>query len=342
MQGLDGLRAIAVACVLVAHASDSPDNPTLLYRIALELRLGALGVKLFFVISGFIITWLLLREERRHGDISLRFFWLRRSVRIIPPLAGYLAVVFLLSFFFQHIAPNPRDYLAAITFSWGWWADVENWWVGHTWSLSIEEQFYLVWPLLFAFLTMRKRFVLLTAGSILLVLLFSLLATLFPQWGFWSAYLLPSNFVFLAVGCLLAVLLTTNHKWLVSSAVRTETRKIILGVSLMLFARVATKWLGFPSVLASAFEATGLALIVWMAVVSQSWVARFLALRPMVWVGTISYSLYLWQQLFLGRFGQPVWQQFPLNLVMTFATAFLSYQCLERPFFALRERWKRQ
>ena len=179
MQGLDGLRAIAVACVLVAHASDSPDNPTLLYRIALELRLGALGVKLFFVISGFIITWLLLREERRHGDISLRFFWLRRSVRIIPPLAGYLAVVFLLSFFFQHIAPNPRDYLAAITFSWGWWADVENWWVGHTWSLSIEEQFYALWPLAFTLL-IRK-----SATRMMLVLL--ALGVASAAWRCWLA-----------------------------------------------------------------------------------------------------------------------------------------------------------
>ncbi|HSJ02211.1 MAG TPA: acyltransferase, partial [Verrucomicrobium sp.] len=155
LPSLDGLRAIAALLVVFAHSHVTVGWPG--WRLLEELRKtlsGFVAVQMFFVISGFIITRLLLNERTKVGSISLRRFWGRRFLRIVPPLAVYLACLSLLKalgaievstlsqvgslFFFRNHLPE---------------TDLFN---IHCWSLSVEEQFYLIWPFCVAFLPLDK------------------------------------------------------------------------------------------------------------------------------------------------------------------------------------------
>ncbi|MCU1361380.1 MAG: putative acyltransferase, partial [Ilumatobacteraceae bacterium] len=156
MPGLDGLRAIAVVSVMVYHA-----NRTWLHG-------GFLGVEVFFVISGYLITLLLIAEHERSGRVDLRQFWLRRFRRLLPPLFVMLALLMVyLAIGFRTAQGRTRgDILGGVGY-------VSNWyqiWVGagytateafvplrHLWSLAVEEQFYLLWPLIMVAILARGR-----------------------------------------------------------------------------------------------------------------------------------------------------------------------------------------
>ncbi len=157
---LDGFRAYAVGLVILGHA--------MAYRFADQIEplgmfghqirrlsgpLADLGVYLFFAISGYIITSLLLREEKRRGRISLQAFYLRRSFRILPPLLVYLLVVFLLSM--NGLITSPTNELPRALFTCNLLEC--DWYIAHTWSLAVEEQFYLIWPVIFLFTAKQIR-----------------------------------------------------------------------------------------------------------------------------------------------------------------------------------------
>jgi peptidoglycan/LPS O-acetylase OafA/YrhL len=146
---LDGLRAVSIAMVLVGHAAGTVGFPL---RPA-PFAWGHLGVKIFFVISGYLITTLLLDEEARTGGISLGAFYVRRSLRIFPPFVAYAAAIVALERL-ELVRLRPGDLLAAATYTMNFHAD-RAWWLGHTWSLSVEEQFYLLWPAVIALLGAR-------------------------------------------------------------------------------------------------------------------------------------------------------------------------------------------
>ncbi|MSO38021.1 MAG: acyltransferase, partial [Acidimicrobiia bacterium] len=149
MPGLDGLRAIAVMAVLLYHAELT------------WMPGGFLGVDVFFVISGYLITALLLAESRNHGRIGLRQFYLRRGRRLLPALFLVLGVVSLYSIIFlpEELAELRTDVIAALGYSTNWWQILREQsyfeaagrppLLRHLWSLAVEEQFYLIWPLLF-------------------------------------------------------------------------------------------------------------------------------------------------------------------------------------------------
>lgn len=140
---LDGLRAISIVMVLVAHASGTRLFPVPASAGNL-LGLGEFGVHVFFVISGFLITGLLLDELARTNRVDLRRFYLRRALRIFPPYYTYLAVVFLLALA-GALQLAPRDMAHGLTYTSNYYP-ARSWFLGHTWSLSVEEQFYLLWP----------------------------------------------------------------------------------------------------------------------------------------------------------------------------------------------------
>lgn len=339
VHGLDGLRAVAVSLVLLAHSADMRGVPETLTALVGALKCGNLGVRLFFCISGFIITHLLLREESKNGRISLKFFWLRRTLRILPPLFGFLCVMLVVAKFAPGIEITAREFFPALTFTIGLWG-VSNWWLGHTWSLAIEEQFYLLWPLLFLFWTTtnRLRNLLLISAFAIAILIIVTLVTV-NAW-YLSQSLFPLNFIYLAAGCTLALLRQKNHPLLARFGQNSELKRIVIGLVIMAVARLMMTNSAIPFALINTVEALGLILLIQVAIESKSWIARVLAWRPMVLLGGISYSLYLWQQLFLGKFGQSWWQQLPQGLLFALLCAVLSYWLLERPFFALRDRLK--
>ena len=138
----------------------------------------------------------------------------------------------------------------------------------------------------------------------------------------------------------LALLRQRNHPLLARFGQNSEVKRIVIGLVIMAVARLIMTSSAIPFALINSIEAVGLIVLIQVAIESKSWIVGVLAWRPMVLLGGISYSLYLWQQLFLGRFGQSWWQQLPQGLLFALLCAVLSYWLLERPFFALRDRLK--
>ena len=201
---LDGCRAISIMLVLFAHLCETPAFQAFNPYARLMFHFGPFGVKVFFVISGFLITTLLLNEERSNGSISIAGFYVRRAFRIWPVAYVYLLVVTLLAW--KHvISVTPHHLLYAATFLINHIQE-PNWFTGHFWSLAVEEQFYLVWPLVFRFTPRRGRLV----GCLLLLILAPLLRTLAYLYepGIYAAMQLSLLFVgdAIAIGCLVALL----------------------------------------------------------------------------------------------------------------------------------------
>lgn len=160
VSGLDGIRAVAVGLVLFSH-SVIYDEFTWLEPIGLGA--GYAGVALFFVLSGYLITALLLREEDRTGGISLKLFYLRRSLRLFPALWLYLLIVWMI--WRVGLLPHHpwHSFVASLLYIRNLVGQGHE--TAHLWSLSIEEQFYLLWPLVFVAFPKRNRLRLVLALS---------------------------------------------------------------------------------------------------------------------------------------------------------------------------------
>jgi peptidoglycan/LPS O-acetylase OafA/YrhL len=317
---LDGLRAISIFCVLLAHLSGTH---LFLRCDAFELY-GNFGVRMFFVISGYLITTILLKEQQSTGTISLRQFYVRRAYRILPAAYAYMFVSIALNW------PALRwgNIATAITYTSSYYP-AGNWSLGHMWSLSVEEQFYLLWPLtLLVFFRLRLRIVaaLIAAGPFLRTLLWLL-------WGHRGIeHPFPAVMDALAAGCALAMVqpqLRRYDRWILSRWFLVVPALTALTPLLQLLSSRAYQLVGLT------LMHLGIAMTVQHTVRMRY---RALNLRPMVWLGVVSYSLYLWQQPFLNRASSAWWAVFPLNLALALLCATASYRLVEKPFLALRER----
>jgi len=150
MKGLDGLRGVSILLVILAHVlRNYPVN-----RVANFF--GEIGVYIFFVISGFLITTLLLKEKQKYGKVSLKYFYIRRSLRILPVVFLYLIILYILNTVFT-LNISKTSFLTSFLFLKNFHISNDNdwWYTKHFWSLGIEEQFYLIFPLLFSLLSLR-------------------------------------------------------------------------------------------------------------------------------------------------------------------------------------------
>ncbi|MFT3915091.1 MAG: acyltransferase [Anaeromyxobacteraceae bacterium] len=339
---LDGLRAVSIACVLVAHSffAAGREHPESV-PIALLENLGPLGVTLFFGISGFIITTLLAREQARRGRISLGEFYLRRAFRILPPLWVYVAAVALLAppppeGAFRHTLLFLTDYLRA------------GWWLGHTWSLSVEEQFYLLWPATLAVAGRRGVRV-----ALLVLLASPVIRSVHHLLSPWESlsFMFHARMDALAVGCLVALergrLLGPAPSRALATAASGPAALLsaaFLAVASPLLVLRFHGWYEYP--VRYTLEALAVAsILVWALRNPASAVGRLLNLPAVAHVGVLSYSLYLWQQpFFSGEARNLALGRFPLNVLAALAVAELSYRLVERPALGLRDRvlgWRR-
>ncbi|MGE2713962.1 acyltransferase family protein [Mycolicibacterium litorale] len=358
IRALDGVRAVAVALVLADHAG-LPGVPG-----------GFLGVDVFFVLSGFLITSLLLDELGRTGRVDLRGFWIRRARRLLPALlAMVLAVVAARVFFPPDAVTSLRDDAVAAFFwvaNWAFVAQQTDYFsqgsppspLQHTWSLGVEEQFYLVWPLLLVavvgVLAFRRAAPTLRAvrWGVLVLAVGGAAASAT------AAVLLTSeataNRVYfgtdtrvqaLLIGAAAAALLVRDWSTVTMGTPirgrwgRWTTRLLsVLGLAgLVALAHYAT---GAPAEYRMGlFTATAAAAVLVVATVAldqRGPVARLLACPPLVWLGTISYGVYLWHWpifLFLNgeRTGWTGWPLFAARCAATLSVAVLSYWLVERP-----------
>lgn len=350
---LDGLRAFSILLVLLGHSAwkfadaAAPLQP--LSNVFVES--AQIGVSVFFVISGYLITGLLLTELDRTGDVRLgRFYW-RRAFRILPAFYTFLAVIGLLGVL-QVIALDRGDLLRAGLFVWNYvpspsrWD--QSWWVGHSWSLSVEEQFYLLWPATLLMLGRRRA----TRLAIALILIVPVVRVasyfLFPSFRGRLGMMLHTRVDTLMFGCLLSLLSTTDIPRRAYAVVtRFRLQWISLGFLLVVSPLLAVRFHGaYTITVGQTVEGLAIAsILVWGINATASPSVRLLNSRLLVHIGILSYSLYLWQQLFTAdRIVTHIYARVPyaINIVAIFLCAEASYWMVERPFLRLRARLARQ
>ncbi|MBI2058149.1 MAG: acyltransferase [Nitrospirae bacterium] len=339
---LNGLRAVSILLVIALHLAHANGTPEWAGRILRFVSGGNLGVMIFFVISGFLITTLLLREKSGgRGRASIPRFYVRRFLRIFPVHYLYVAVIFLLN---THIGtPIPGTlFIHALTYTVNFVGG--TWLVGHLWSLGVEEQFYLFWPWVLG-------------GSEKAIMRISALLILWAPLSRVLTYKIPSLNVYLLggflgqadalmIGAVFAVKLHRNPEWLHHAlfkhpALRITAVCLMWGVSTL-------SYNGKLGIIVLPFGGTLIALsaaYLMLSVVSvrDDLTYRFLNHRVMVYIGVLSYSLYIWQQIFLYDkqwfLGTEGWRRFPVNLGLAFLTAAASYHVWEKPFLKLKDRF---
>ncbi|WP_199199695.1 acyltransferase [Amycolatopsis sp. CA-128772] len=293
--GLDGLRALAATMVIFFHFGGP--NWTWLS--------GWVGVYLFFVLSGFLITTLLLREQDRTGRISLSNFYIRRVFRILPPylviLGGIIAFVLLRAEFLERGFPRAlKYYLTFLNEFFPSTSDhaADNFFSG-SWTLGIEEKFYLVWPFLLVAIGIgaAKRKFLLVAGAMVVLL------ALVPVTSGWTLagskvaiYHSTIHYFILAGGCLLAITLHYRRGYALLKPLTHPLAAIpIVAAFLLLQVNLDTVWTASGQNLLWLVAYALLTMLLLIVLVSPGPLRRLLGTAPMRFVGERSYSLYLLQ-----------------------------------------------
>lgn len=340
LPSLDGWRAVAIFAVVQYHDG--------LYRLGpLSNRWlhgwGYFGVDLFFAISGFLICSRLLDEQRMKGSISLRGFYLRRSFRIMPAAWLFLGVYAILSL--ANIVPTDWGGLATSLLM------VRNLWVAHAgdtpahwytihfWSLSVEEHFYLLLPGLLVLLA-RKRQLMVTGTIAAIATLWTLCIYHFPSLEGSEVWLrTDERLCQLMVPAFFAILLTKEN---VRKAVLRRLRPWVTFLSLAMVGALSL----YIRTLGPLVIIIGFPLIVISTVYHpSSWTTQVLELPFIKFVGRISYSLYLWQELFfLAGHQRAAWplsvvQYAPFSYLAALALAVASYYFVERPMIQIGHRF---
>ncbi|MDQ6653601.1 MAG: acyltransferase [Acidobacteriota bacterium] len=331
---LDGLRALSIAFVLFGHLALTVGFPV--DHSWWTDAYAHYGVRIFFVISGYLITTLLIGEREKTGTINLKQFYIRRAYRILPAAYFYMIVVTII--FYSSL---PWKYLVtAYTYLTSYAVDTP-WVLRHLWSLSVEEQFYFAWPaaMLFGvFLAPRLAF-----GAIAFAPLLRLVLTkIGPPLGSPAVVdsIFPCNIDSLAAGCLLALYQTQfrQHRsffvWRGFPLVWAFTMSIPV---LQHYHYVFNFWhmAGLVQISALSVFNLGIILCIQNAITVPP---RVLNTAVMVWVGNLSYSLYLWNMPFTNPYVQSWATAFPQNLVLTLLAATISFYAVEQPIRQLRER----
>ena len=348
VDSLDGVRTVAIAAVMLVHAGVPGFGS------------GWLGVDLFFALSGFLITTLLLQEQQLSGGVSYRAFLCRRALRLMP---AYLMYVSLMTYGiwgwpgserFEHGGWTPVAFTASL---WGYFsnfAPMGGIWNGqgvtlHLWSLAVEQQYYLVWPLVFIALMSRPRWLL--AIGVVLSLVTAAAFVMAP------AGLVKSTYPF-----------TRGFTLMLSSTVAIAAYQARERVD-------AWRWVGLPGavVVICAFALAGpwgeekvravllpplsVAFAVWTAQLWYRPVPKFLAPillnRAVQYIGRVSYGVYLYHELVrvaVWYYGKPLMAGIPASLgfglrlviyfALTIALAGLSYEFVEKPFLRLSSRFR--
>ncbi len=330
---LDGLRAAAILLVIVAHCWE---NVVKVHRVGAYLfELGAAGVYLFFIVSGFLITFLLIQEKTSSGNVNLKSFYFRRTLRIFPPFYAYLVVVVILGAF--GIQENWGSLLAAATYTSNYYLPPIGGLLAATWTLSLEEQFYLCWPLCVKSLTLEKARMLTVCLILLMPFSRALTAYFFPALHAMGRVsgMLQTRLDTLMFGCLLALLLR-DRKW--TDSLRKALRPWNFQLALAMAFIVLPVLHGYLGIVYRFFYLTlnGIALtwtIVYVVLKPETLAGRILNLRPIKYVGVLSYGIYLYQQVFVT-----IRLSFLLVFICSFGAAVCSYYLVERPALRLRDR----
>ncbi|MFM7130193.1 MAG: acyltransferase family protein [bacterium] len=350
---LDGWRGLAILAVLLGHGKSAILPPDAQYN-ALDLgitSLGGYGVELFFAISGLLICYRLGCEKAWNGRLDLLEFYGRRLFRLLPAAFFYLFFVCVIAAV-GLVAISTGEILASLFFFRNYWTAFNmpgSHYTAHFWSLSVEEQFYLVIPLLIAIDRRRALLYGLPLASIAVGLWRGVESRLRLGSALLPALQFDTGRTDLCIDHLMwgawfgLVLASPDGRQMLARYTRPAAIQLALaGLFFMLISQpVPMRKLWFAWVAPALLVATILN--------PSSWLGLVLENRPLAWVGRISYSLYLWQQLFLLQSGTPdtefaalplrTLQNYPFGLPATFLAAIISYYLLEQPLRRRGYRW---
>lgn len=340
---LDGLRGISILAVMGFNGH------------LLWLEGGFIGVDIFFVLSGFLITFLLVQGYREKYGIGLWHFYFRRALRLLPALVAVIVACIVYSLLFDHAKPVIKWKGVLFTlFYVSNWAQVPPMGPGlgllsHTWSLSVEEQFYIIWPLLLLVLLKLK------SKPVVLTILCSLVTiSVFMNVWFWHAGVPFLRMYFgsdtraneLLIGCIAALVLSwgmlqpsNRLKWAFHSASLISLAGILISFFLIRHNGAFVYNGGFTLI------SIATAVLILDLLLFPSRLSRCFEFAPLVWLGKISYGLYLWHFPIFEATGKllegnvsPVFYGIT-GVVVTLLIATISYYFLEQPFLKLKHRY---
>ena len=365
----DGLRALAVTSVIIYHGVVCRDGAALQGAAVYTkvANMGWVGVDLFFVLSGFLITGILLDAKAKPGGHFFRTFYIRRTLRIFPL---YYAVLFVLFVIGPHLWSTATPGMTRILDEQGWlwtytstidvardggWMFSAGWlFLTHLWSLAIEEQFYLVWPLL-VYVLARRGLIGVACGLVIaapIVRVMMVHAGVSPEVIYTFT---PCRIDTLAVGALLAVLVRARP----DAALRVARWMIAIGAPAVLAIAGLAHGLDFDAPLVQTAGFTALAILFGGIIVgaahSRGRATRVLAHPALALVGRYSYGMYVFHFLLMpvyfriydvhavsAAIGSPVLALVGFTIVvfaLTLAAATVSWVILEKPLLALKDRW---
>ncbi|WP_165399551.1 acyltransferase family protein [Janibacter limosus] len=328
--GLDGLRGIAALAVIIFHAGLGP---------AVN---GYVGVDVFFALSGFLITSLLLVEAQRHGRIRLLRFYTRRMLRLWPALVATCILVIAAAAATGQLSEAAPGTLAVLFYLGNWWMYTGRSapLLDHTWTLAIEEHFYAVWPVLLIGLCSRRR-ALRAFAVIAAVVGVALIFTPWPEpiTDVRGTYLRGFPIIW---GSLLAWVVSRRREATSSRALGTignGALLVLLGVLLIPWT-LPERWLTGPS---SGTGILSLFVLAGIVLSPRSAAATLLAWPPLRWAGTRSYGLYLYHFPVLQVLRHhvqvgPEWFRMVVGIMATIIIAEASFRWLEAPFLRLKDR----
>lgn len=351
IKGFNGVRGLAVLSVVLTHLSvwKYLEDEGYISASVTPLVHGSTAVEAFFVLSGFLITRLLITEQMATGRVSIKNFMIRRTLRIAPLYCAFLLLASLL-----HLAGNHVATWASLRYAYFYCYNFIPYNLGtgfleHTWSLAVEEHFYLIWPSVFVVLFQRDRRLVISLLSL------SILGSLLLHYAFaqshYSAEYWVSRWTFisgynLAAGCLVAILIHSGDRPAFFSAILKAPVSLLAGLLLYTNSLYLHSGDGFvDNVVSEYLRTAGITLgIAWLFLNQESLMAKVLEYPPLKYVGLISYGIYMYQGLFLSTGPQrdpssdwPPDQS--VGMVLLVITAPLSYYFFERPFLQLKHRY---
>lgn len=342
IKGFNALRAFSVALVVITHLdlSDWIPNTDFVWKRVWPMISGGFGVQIFFVLSGFLISSILLNELKEKSKINFKNFFARRFLRLLPPLLVFFILLGIANM--NGLLMNAKDsILYAVFYIYNFvpreYYSLE---MGHFWSLGVEEQFYILWPFTLSFFS-KIKIQLLVVGSLIVACCFVVMTL--DHWEintthYVGRWFIPASCPIL-VGCMGAIL---NHHY-------TETLKkwfsnTFLVVIVILATYAFTLYAPLKIVSLGIFvQSVSVIMLLLLVYHSQEkrWV-KAMEFKPLAYLGIISYGIYVYQGFFLRTGGgSELWfQQFPQNIVFTILLAILSYEFIEKPILKLKRKFQ--
>ena len=351
IKGFDTLRAFSILLVIITHLGfhDYFIGNTFRKDRLWPLISGLTGVQIFFSLSGFLITHLLVKEKLGIGRIDFKKFYVRRFLRLLPPLLVFY-FIYLVSVYWNYIPLNIHGLIFSFFYVYNF---IPNSFysgeLGHMWSLAVEEQYYIIWPFIIGLISCFKKGLYIIG----LLLLVSIAAVyLLPQVSFnWhnKSYLLDDTFqlerwfipaiVPVMIGSAAGILVNYRYNQL-----ELILRNKFIWLSIAVLFYLCPLYLPIIMLpIKFVFQSLGIVILLLLIFYNQeSNAVRIIHKQPFIYIGKISYGIYIYQGFFLmtGPGSQLKFQQFPLNIILTIVIAVISYEFIERKILKFKKKYQ--